>query len=81
MWISVNDFMPEPNQVVDIWRRGHGRITNCVASYRWNPHDPEQETVAYWLRADTGKYQGGASVTHWMPLPDPPKGQTHATRT
>lgn len=72
-WISV-DKMPIDGECVDVWaivNDGHccgdaARISDCFYSERWQ---------SWWKWADNGEdkhFLSGFSVTHWMPLPNPP---------
>jgi hypothetical protein len=68
-WISVKDRMPETDDAVDIW---------C----KWKEGNPSRVTDARWLKDGLGEYwiarMGHIStnvVTHWMPLPFPPKNE------
>ncbi len=70
MWISVKVRLPEPDQRVDVWRRGTGRITDCVCHHRSVTNDSGTSLASWYQRY--GGYAGGASITHWRPLPDPP---------
>lgn len=64
-WISVEERLPELNQGVLIYFKGYitgGHIIKVdhLIKYHNNP--------AEW------KYtQGLSKITHWMPLPEPPK--------
>lgn len=69
-WISVEDRLPEnPKDVLCYYRfgRGDGDLgmmfvgTLCYFCFDKNPH---------WQHSETGLV-----VTHWMPLPEPPKGE------
>lgn len=60
-WIPVSERLPEDGDVVIIW----------VTSYMelgWYDAD-----VAAWKSEYVNDYEG--DVTHWMPLPQPPKGE------
>jgi hypothetical protein len=60
-WISVEDRLPEPNKLVlCIWERGDGG--GCYGFARY-----QRENVWYVSN------EGMPRVTHWMPLPEPPK--------
>ena len=62
-WISVEERLPEPGSIVDIYSESSGRETNIkywgmsIRGGEWINQDE------YWLDY----------VTHWMPLPNPPK--------
>lgn len=73
-WISVKDRVPDNKehdwvlaQVVE--DNGFMHIPR-VMEYRQAKNDWFEETYG-WLSEHNGLF----SVTHWMPLPDPPKGE------
>ena len=61
-WISVKDRLPDcENQRV---------LAVCIGDYQiGNPRiDTDRYTRGHWVRY-------GNDVTHWMPIPQPPKGE------
>ena len=75
-WISVKDRLPDNKehdwvlaQVVE--DNGYMHIPR-VMEYRQQRNDWFEETYG-WLSEHNGVF----SVTHWMPLPQPPKGETN----
>ena len=73
-WISVKDRLPDNKehdwvlaQVVE--DNGYMHIPK-VMEYRQSRNDWFEETYG-WLSEHNGLF----SVTHWMPLPEPPKGE------
>ena len=69
-WISVAERLPEEGGWYLVYttpNRGHKSINKAMfcKGYAWGNFEP------YWRGA------GGhwANVTHWMPLPHPPKGE------
>ena len=63
-WISVKDALPEHDEKV-IAYYGFGTCNlRFVGVLDYYAHDPEP----HWQHESTG-----LSVTHWMPIPDPPK--------
>ena len=73
-WISVNDRLPDNKehdwvlaQVVE--DNGFMHIPK-VMEYRQQRNDWFEETYG-WL----SEHNGAFTVTHWMPLPQPPKGE------
>ena len=73
-WISVKDRLPDNKehdwvlaQVVE--DNGYMHIPK-VMEYRQSKNDWFEETYG-WLSEHNGLF----SVTHWMPLPNPPKGE------
>ena len=57
-WISVEERLPEPRK----------KVLACACDDR---HDYYKE-VSFLL--PNGSWLGGFEPTHWMPLPEPPKG-------
>ena len=73
-WISVEDRLPDNKendwvlaQVVE--KNGFMHIPK-VMEYRQSKNDWYEETYG-WLSEHNGVF----TVTHWMPLPQPPKGE------
>lgn len=73
-WISVEDRLPDNKehdwvlaQVVE--DNGYMHIPK-VMEYRQSKNDWFEETYG-WL----SEHNGAFTVTHWMPLPEPPKGE------
>lgn len=76
-WISVKDRMPEPEQEVLVIAHGWSGRLLYIGSYQ------RMEAQTSWLTGVTSKasdwslwgwsYLREPEVTHWMPLPDPPK--------
>lgn len=68
-WISVNDRLPEDNQeviaVVCAFYGGLKKRTEVVAT-----HYTEKNGFDFFMIR-----QDSYLVTHWMPLPEPPKGE------
>lgn len=61
-WISVEDRLPDANNIVLCW---------------WESHDGEREHYGFATFQSHGVWyvsnEGMPKVTHWMPLPEPPK--------
>lgn len=97
-WISVEDRLPEENQVVDIWARlnhQHQHIAEMLKDTKNHSNSringwrecgytyeaKKDEEGGYGLfskeRDQVGQYDHkvieNGEVTHWMPLPKPPK--------
>ncbi|MBR2697827.1 MAG: DUF551 domain-containing protein [Clostridia bacterium] len=69
-WISVKDRLPEDYQeVLFIGKNQHGNTYMAQRGHR-NGND--------WYSAISriNVYKENATVTHWMPLPEPPKEET-----
>lgn len=67
-WISVKDKMPDENKTVLIirqMRNGEYFLPDiaCVLDGKFAPHEPLPEDTEF----------NGNWITHWMPLPKPPK--------
>lgn len=65
-WISVKDALPETNsRVVVLYRfpRSKMLFSSVLDYYATDPKPHFQHTLG----------EGGPIVTHWMPLPEPPK--------
>lgn len=63
-WISVKDRLPEPTDQVTVWIPEDNRVLPC-----WYMHNAfEVYSIA---RQDWFTPHG--EITHWMPLPEPPK--------
>ena len=62
-WISVNERSPEEMEDVLIWDADEAEGGFCAVAVGWktNAGDWETETDCT------------PNVTHWMPLPEPPK--------
>ncbi|MFT6988172.1 MAG: hypothetical protein ACJASL_000132 [Paraglaciecola sp.] len=61
-WISVNCDLPKgdyDSDLVDVYSKSKGRIIDC---YYINKN--------YWMKGNGNEID---DVTHWMPLPLPPK--------
>ena len=76
-WISVNDRMPE-----DVYGEHRKKITVlvCTESGRVSVASRQRvfcfdQTKKKWLELDTFEWSNRKRVTHWMPLPDAPKGE------
>lgn len=65
-WISVNDILPELGQRCIVFGQYFDHQIYRVA--RRVPH----ESMEGWWKTDLGMLSP-TEVTHWMPLPEPPK--------
>ena len=59
-WISVTDRLPEKETTVWVCTKENEQIGAWLEDTGWTANDLNEE---YWL----------SGVTHWMPLPAPPK--------
>ena len=59
-WIPVNDRLPEDQEEVLVCTRSKNGVRNIDKGY---------------MAIDRFIHRGRAEVTHWMPLPPPPKGE------
>ena len=69
-WISVEERLPEPNEECLVSERVGDRVVIDLG-----------ELVQYcdgrifgWMTTNDWDEGEGCKITHWMPLPDPPKG-------
>lgn len=60
-WISVKDRMPEDNDRVIAFRPYEAEVSAYRYSVMWG-----------WALKTSVSHRG---ITHWMPLPEPPKGE------
>ena len=73
-WISVKDRLPENDGKYMVWYRGELDICEFDAEsqtfgYTYDDYDEMYSHLVYWDDSMDKK------VTHWMPLPEPPKGE------
>ena len=72
-WISVSDNLPKNDECVDVYFNDFqdlsGRIENVFysESEKWWMWDVQSD------RVNEKIFLSGSCVTHWMPLPEPPK--------
>ena len=68
-WISVKDRLPEKGtEVLAFDHYGRPLIAKLVENYYFS------DGVSWYDRL--GYYLGMSIITHWMPLPEPPKEET-----
>ena len=69
-WISVDDFLPEPEKdVLCYCVRGISHGMTVAGRFYKSLSDEDGITWMSFETEDVTKYE----VTHWMPLPEPPK--------
>ena len=80
-WISVKDRLPEKDGAYLVTTNSFGDLQSV--KFRWFAKDGEnvdaydlagQKDVWYLYDSECG-YVSINSVTHWMPIPQPPKGE------
>ena len=64
-WISVNDRLPETQVEVLTYSDGNGVRSACLLA--------SNEETNMWYLCRTDKLS--IDVTHWQPMPQPPKGE------
>ena len=65
-WVSVEERLPKPGAIVDIWTKGSGRVVDC------NFEDDEGGVFTDNQDFSSEEYYV-EDITHWMPLPEKPK--------
>lgn len=83
MWQPI-ETAPKDGTIIDVWREETGRETvfgglrphECGEMGQYCDSDWHREKKPGWVCSTFGEYVGGkhAPFTHWMPIPDPPKG-------
>jgi hypothetical protein len=74
-WISVDERLPEPNEECLVSARVGDRVVidlGEIVRY-WNGHTNEYGFM--WMITNDWDEGEGCKITHWMPLPEPPKGE------
>lgn len=66
-WISVKDRLPKYNEVVLVYDNWLPSLEPYLNTSNYN----EKDGLWYDYLGDENKYS--ENVTHWMPLPKPPK--------
>lgn len=76
-WISVEERLPE-----DVYGNIRKKITVLVCSESRKVSTASRQrkfkfnsTKCEWEELDIFEWSGSKKVTHWMPLPEPPKGE------
>lgn len=70
-WISAKERLPEPNTLVVILHEDEMNLNYRKPPVYFGKHDGK-----YWLETldhSDVAWQGPCCITHWMPLPEPPK--------
>lgn len=63
-WVSVKDRLPEPEENVIIWTK-----TGCMKYAQYH----EDGSVNPWYVYEDNARAWTNVISHWMPLPEPPK--------
>ena len=66
-WISVNDKLPNDREWVLVWHTGYATPKKAKYKNDFAPFLP-----VFLIDGDNGNK---GEVTHWIPLPKPPKGE------
>ena len=66
-WIDVNERLPDDREWVLVWHTGYATPKKAKHKSDLDPYLP-----IFILDGDNGL---DGEVTHWMPLPEPPKGR------
>lgn len=72
-WIPVTERLPMYNVDVLVYRPKMA-MKVLVSSYEGYYGEDDNEWHEGWARYDKG-LGGNSVITHWMPLPEPPKGE------
>lgn len=86
-WISVKDRLPEPGQYVMLCHDYHSKISGrdeyeaVTVGYFHQPTDRRCRPYFYYVGVNdygdivraSSMCPGSEHVTHWMPMPEPPK--------
>ena len=82
-WIIVEERLPE-----DMYGKHRKKITVlvCTESGRVSTASRQRvfcfdQTKKKWLELDAFEWNNRKRVTHWMPLPEPPKGECYVQST
>ena len=68
-WVSVNDRLPESEQYVILWTK-----TGVMKYAKYLDDEPHRPWITY---DENGSCRAWDNVvTHWMPMPEPPKEET-----
>lgn len=70
-WINAVEVLPQDTRDVTVFSKLHG----VVNGYYWSGKHWGNDVVPSWF-ISCGTYEGKADdITHWMPLPEPPKDE------
>ena len=68
-WISVHERMPDKGKEVLVYRGLH--IGDMMNTYTYLGNNEWEDDYGYWSRTED------EGITHWMILPEPPKGDNN----
>ena len=74
-WISVDDRLPEKNQLVLVWLDGslfHSGVAWKRHGYYLMPYHSLEQFSEWMYKAMNHLDADSLHVTHWMPLPEQP---------
>ena len=80
-WISVKDRLPEDvygkdrEKIVVLVRTKSGKVSQCARMADYECITDETLTKVEWIENGKFYWSKGKKVSHWMPLPQPPKGE------
>ena len=80
-WISVNDDLPQKSdhirtQTVLLWCLGQPKSPYTLGYGIMNDGINYPFTIKNWVSTDSGCNIIYGDITHWMPLPEPPKDKS-----
>jgi len=68
-WIKVSDRLPQLGEEVNVYIPSHHAVRSLSRGIRW-----EGDSEYFWRNAYGGdNYHAMEMITHWRPLPEPPK--------
>lgn len=80
-WISVKERLPEDvygkdrEQIVVLVCTKSGKVSQCARMADYECIADETLTKVEWIKNGKFYWSKNKAVTHWMPLPQPPKGE------
>ena len=80
-WISVKERLPEDvygkdrEKIVVLVRTKSGNVSQCARMADYEIAKDSTLTKVKWIKNGQFYWSKGKKVTHWMPLPQQPKGE------
>lgn len=78
-WISVEDRLPEDDKAVLCKQVNNKDLMICrLSNNEWHESYEDIYAVGGWINSFVSSVEDNECylrITHWMPLPEPPKGQ------